>query len=225
MDDPIRRALREIGASLKGRYDREAVREYLREAFRQNIEERNAETGEIVSRAVIDEQVEQGASEFEKVIWEGLDSALAMGINALMMTAGSVYLPTVGRRVEASESKVREQMHAKSVVRDQIIDTLLDPWLEQFSPLFSHSGRPPNNLGNEELDKEREQFIQDLIAAIEGLKIVDRGNIGLKLGYGKSRSEGLQPNKPGAAKALREKANRLGVNVDDLIREHRTDKK
>ena len=50
MDDPILRVAREIHAALEGRYDREAVRDYLREAFRQNIKERNAERGRVVAR-------------------------------------------------------------------------------------------------------------------------------------------------------------------------------
>lgn len=224
MDDTLLRACREISANLEARYDREAVRDCLRESLRQNIEKRNAESGEKASRAVIDEEVSLGSAEIEEVVWEGLVGALEMGIKALMMTAASVYLVPVARQINAAESKVREQMDAKSHVRDAIVEALLDPWLERFASRFSRAGRPPSDLDDWELDRERERFIQELTKAVKRLKTVNKGNIGLELGFGKSR-EGLEPSSATAAKALREKAARLGVNVDTLIRNHRAGKK
>ena len=168
MDDPILQACHEIHAGLRGRYDREAVRDYLREAFRLNIEERNAERGETVSRSVINDQVEQGAAEVEKVLWESLDSALAMGIKALMMTAASVYLPPIAQRIGAPESKVREEQEAKRNVRNQIIKVVLTPWLEQFSPLFSHAGRPPTGDDQKEWEASaKEEELETLRAALD----------------------------------------------------------
>jgi hypothetical protein len=168
MDNPTKRALNEIRSSLKGRYDREVVRAYLREDFRLNIEKRNAERGETVSRAVIDAQVEQGAAEVEKIIWDGLDSALAMGVKALWMTAASVYLQPIAQRIGASESKVREAQEAKKDVRDQIVNAVLTPWLERFSPLFSQAGRPPKSDDQKEREaSEKEQELEALRVAID----------------------------------------------------------
>src|SRR5262245_46169146 len=168
MDDPILRVAREIHAALEGRYDREVVREYLRKIFRQQIKVRYAESGRVRKRAEINAGAERGAAEVEKVIWEGLDSALGMGIKALMIAAATVYLPAVGRQTGEAESKVREQMDAKDAVSDEIVKIALNPWLEQFATLFSHAGRPPKGEDRREREaNEREIELETLRAIID----------------------------------------------------------
>ena len=113
---------------------------------------------------MIDAQVEQGVSEVEKIIWEELNSALTLAIKALLMTAAAIYLPQVARRINAAESKVREQMDAKRQFRDVIVNTLFDPWLERFSPLFSQAGRPRKS------DDQKQREARDKRKTLEMLR-------------------------------------------------------
>lgn len=215
---PLLRATYEIINNLVSHsYDHVRVYEFLRQAAQQAIEKQDAKQGVTRDAEEVDALSHVAAREMAELIWEHIDSGVGLGIRLMLSLASAVAVPSFAQQHGIAESEVREQMTSVTDFKEEIGIPLLDDWLKTFSPLFSRVGRPPNNLGDERLDTERERFIQDVKAAIEELKTVNKGKIGLKLGYGKNR-EGLEPNKAAAAKALREKAKRLGVDVGALIR-------
>jgi hypothetical protein len=168
MDDPVQFLGREILSSLEGRYDREVVRSYLRKYFKQTIREQDDVRGVTRDEAEINVRARRGAAEIEGLIWEHLDSALAMGIKSLIFATAAVYLPLLGRQLGVPEREIREWMEAKSEISDLIAKGMLDPWLERFSPLFSHAGRPLKGEDQKERESsEKEKELKTLRAALD----------------------------------------------------------
>ncbi|MCI0389110.1 MAG: hypothetical protein MOB07_10160 [Acidobacteria bacterium] len=170
-----------------------------------NKSEHARKTKEFIERLETDvlRCVTRATEEFVESLRGRLGSALDQTLNEIVIRAIKELEPTLNNVGNRAVKTLRK--------------AVLGEWgdVEKVRLDTPAPGRPKGTT-YEKLEKERETFIQDVNAAIARLKNIERGNIGLRLRYGKSRS-GLEPNKEAAAKTLRAKAKRLGVDVDELI--------
>jgi hypothetical protein len=166
------------------------------------------------------------ANEAAELIWENIDGAAQMMSSVLVVFCHMLAFQSIEQQhnVEYPDDQIQVRAPISATKLKEISAPFLDSWFEVMSVKLNKPGRPSRNPVPEDQNVEQAKFIQDVKNAIRSLKVVDKGSIGLKLGYGKSR-EKLEPTKESAARALREKAKRLQVNIDDLLPEKKDRKK
>jgi hypothetical protein len=208
---PMIRAVYEILNNLViWAYDHARMQDLLREAIRPMVGKYDQP----------DTAAHNLANEAAELIWENIDGAAQMMSSTLVTCCQMLVFQSLEQQHNDThpEDPIRIPSPISATRLKEIAAPFLDSWFEVMSVSLSKRGRPSRKPALEDIEAERAEFIKQVKAAIEELTELDRGNIGLKLGYGKSR-EGLEPTKEAAAKALREKAKRLEVDVNILIGE------
>lgn len=133
--DPILRAAYEIQNNFSlWTYDHVRLYELLREGIHAAYIE-NGHTAEDAS-----DLSHLLANEMAELIWEHVGEAVGVMVKILINIMVTFALPSLARQYEISDSEIAGHKHSVGRLKEEIINPLIDTWLESFLPLLRSAG-------------------------------------------------------------------------------------
>lgn len=157
-------------------YDVEGVREIFQEYFRPYLSKR--EDAEY--------WIDQHAREAGEFIWEHIDGAVQTVLAILSSYAGTLAQQSLARRHKMKPKEVKLRLPGKQAMKE-LSKNIFTLWFDNLPAEFRESGRPRKRPDEQASQHERDEFLQKARKARAELRIVDKGNVGLKLGYGRTK--------------------------------------